>query len=113
MTIPISIEELDQLCVHRPCHGTAHPKEYSDIGAKMPAVRGRVLHWFQEALTDEKKKWVAAALLTLKQVDVVRLIPDLLRAGMSEPNPSFNRAFVTPLARKANWATVAELMLSI
>ena len=108
-----TIEELDRLAVERPCHGSPPLAYYSDVGARMPSIRGSVREWFRNALRDDSKKWFAAAILRLKSDSARALLTELVQAAMTEPDPSFCRAFVLPLKGQATWPEVATAMLDV
>lgn len=93
----VTVDELEELVRTRPCRGSAPPRRYSDILARFPRMRGEVLAWFESALRDETRKWVAATLLAGRREAVAPLVRPLLLAAIREPDPSFNRAFVRPL----------------
>ena len=94
-------------------HGSPPLAYYSDVGARMPAIRGSVREWFRNVLRDDSKKWFAAAILRLKPDSARALLPELVQAAMTEPDPSLCRAFVRPLGGRAIWPEVATTMLDI
>ncbi|MFO0592026.1 MAG: hypothetical protein U0441_31050 [Polyangiaceae bacterium] len=109
----MSVEDLNRRCEERPCMGDVGPGYYAHAAARMPPIRGEILRWFRSALADDSRKWVAAALLRLKPEAVSSLASDLLLAAMSEPNPSFNRAFVRPLRGAIDWQTAVDSLLRL
>ncbi|MGG6463677.1 hypothetical protein [Solilutibacter silvestris] len=54
------------------------------------------LSWFITALKSESQKWFVARLLSVVKPVPRTLLDPLLLAGLSEPNPSTNRAFIQP-----------------
>lgn len=111
MTPPITRDELEALFVQ--AETTPFAQVRKGLVSRMPRLRGEILVCFQEALADERRKWVAARLLCdINATDP--LTRDLLQAAMKEPNPSRNQAFVRPLRRaKVSWETVWDHMSSL
>lgn len=105
--------DLDELVRARRCKGSAHPKAFADVADRIPPMDGDTLDWFRAALADETKKWHAAALLTFEHVDARPVARELMRAALTELNPSFNRAFVRPLRNAVGWSDAVEMMLEM
>jgi hypothetical protein len=79
---------------------------------RMPVLEGAPLEWFRAALADDRRKWLAAALLQLRFEGVPALVDELLRAAMTERDPSFNRSFIRPLRHVSRaWPFLTEKML--
>jgi len=108
----LTVTDLDRLSAERRLRGAARPGALSDVVSRLPALKGRVLQWFRDALRDSNRKWFAAALLSQKSDVVGPLLHDLLRAAMVEPDPSLCRSFVKPLAA-TSWEEVVSTMVEI
>ncbi len=54
--------------------------------------------WFERSLHDEERKWFTAAVFKAQPVPK-ELADRMLRAGVLEKNPSFNRSFVEPCVK--------------
>ncbi len=61
----------------------------------------------------EQKKWVAANVLAAHPASARTLVRELLRAGVREQNPSFNRAFVIPLKPHVTYEDAVVLGLEL
>ncbi len=113
MATPLSVSDLEALVTERPCLGSADPRRYSDVGNRMPRVVGPVAEWFRAALRDERKKWPAAALLTLSPAHAKPLVRELISAALVELDPSYNRAFVRALRGATDWASAVDVLLEL
>ncbi len=113
MSQPLEIADLDRVANERPCRGAVGGRGYGDVAARLPRMRGEVLEWFRAALRDPRRKWVAAAILDAKKDAAAPLVDDLLRAGMVEPNPSMNRAFVLPLRPHLDWPRAVDRLVAL
>lgn len=111
MTQPLTADEFDRIAAERPCRGLQHRDAYSDLTPRMPKMKGEILRWFQDALRDEERKWVAAAILAIKPDSARPLVKNLLTAGLKEADPSLNRAFVTPLEHVSNWPEIVDFII--
>lgn len=109
----LTVKELDRIARERPCIGVQIPNTYSDLSSRLPIVTGEILQWFRDALADEERKWVAAAILETAPDSAKPLVRDLVAAGLKQLNPSFNRAFAIPLATVVSWPEIVNLMLEI
>jgi hypothetical protein len=104
--------DLDELVRSRRCKGSADLRTFADVANRIPRISGEVLLWLQTALRDETAKWHAAALLSFEHVKARPLAKDLMRAALTELNPSYNRAFVRPLRGAVSWAEAVDMMLA-
>jgi hypothetical protein len=84
---------------------------------RMQAARKRVAQntpddwrWLVEALGDSDRKWFVAGVFKFQPVPK-RLFGPMLRAGVLERNPSFNRAFIEPCVRSLGARRVLEALL--
>jgi hypothetical protein len=66
--------------------------------------------WLHDALDDPQKKWFVAEVFRFQSVPK-RLRSAMLRAGIYERNPSFNRLFVEPCVRSYGSRWVKEQLL--
>ena len=99
---------------HEPSAAGATAREASAraLAATLELVSGHLeadAEWFEEALGDEKKSFVAAVLGRLHVPS--RLFAPLMRAAVYEGNPSANRWFVHPCMRTFGARRVAEALL--
>lgn len=84
---------------------------------RMQAARKRVAEnteddwrWLSEALSDPERKWFVADVFNFQPVPK-RIFTSMLRAGVLERNPSFNRAFIEPCVRSLGGRRVLEQLL--
>src|SRR3954471_10467086 len=84
---------------------------------QMQAARRRVAEntpddwrWLAGALDDPERKWFVADVFKFQPVPK-RLFTTMLRAGVLERNPSFNRAFIEPCVRSFGGRRVLEELL--
>jgi hypothetical protein len=66
--------------------------------------------WLADALGDAERKWFVAAVFEFQPVPKV-LFSAMLRAGVLERNPSFNRQFIEPCVRSFGGRPVLEELL--
>jgi hypothetical protein len=85
-----------------------------DEDERIQAARRRVAwntpgdwQWLAEALADAERKWFVADVFESHPVPG-RLLGPMLRAGVLERNPSFNRAFIEPCVRSLGARRVLE-----
>jgi hypothetical protein len=109
----LTIEDLDNVVRTRPCRGKVGRRFYSDLGNRFPKMRGEIRRWFEDALADEERKWVAAALLAVRPEATQSLIIPLLSAAIREPNPSFNRAMIQPLRGTLAYDEASEKLVAL
>ncbi len=88
-----------------------------DADLRMQAARNRVARntpddwrWLTEALADAERKWFVARVFEIHAVPR-RLLGPMLRAGVLEPNPSANRAFIEPCVKSLGARRVLEGLL--
>lgn len=67
--------------------------------------------WVEQALTDDTRKWLAAAVLEAVGNVPNRFFDAMLRAGVYEGNPSFNRTFIRPCVETYGQRRVIETLL--
>jgi hypothetical protein len=84
---------------------------------RMQAARKRVSEntpddwrWLRGALADPERKWFVAGVFKFQPV-AKRLFEPMLRAGVLERNPSFNRVFIEPCVRSFGGRRVLEQLL--
>jgi hypothetical protein len=84
---------------------------------RMQAARKRVAQntpedWrrLAESLNDPGRKWFVAQVFKFQPVPKRLLVP-MLRAGVLERNPSFNRLFIEPCVRSLGGRRVLEVLL--
>jgi hypothetical protein len=84
---------------------------------RLQAARQRIAHnspedwrWLRAALDDPQRKWFVAEVFRFQPVPK-RLLASMLRAGVYERNPSFNRLFVEPCVRSYGARWVKEELL--
>jgi hypothetical protein len=89
-------------------------KPGQDAHWRMQAARKRVSKntpddwlWLREALADPERKLFVALVFKFQPVPK-RLFGPMLRAGVLERNPSFNRAFIEPCVRSFGGRSVLE-----
>jgi hypothetical protein len=98
---------------------------WSDAGLKrvldadrwMQAARKRMARntpddwqWLAESLAHPERKWFVAGVFELHPVPG-RLLGPMLRAGVLEPSPSFNRDFIEPCVASLGARQVMEVLL--
>ncbi|HEX8693605.1 MAG TPA: hypothetical protein VF746_14375 [Longimicrobium sp.] len=88
-----------------------------DVGPRLQAARRRVARntpgdwrWLTEALADAERKWFVAGVFERHPVPG-RLLGPMLRAGVLERNPSFNRLFIEPCVKSLGGRRVLEELL--
>jgi hypothetical protein len=67
--------------------------------------------WLRDALLDPTKKWFVAHVFASQAVPE-SFLPELIRAGVYEHDPSFNRCFVEPCVRDFGAFRIYEALLS-
>lgn len=84
---------------------------------RMHAARKRVARntpddwlWLAEALADPDRKWFVAGVFQFQPVPK-QLFGPMLRAGVLERDPSFNRVFIEPCVRSLGGRRVLEELL--
>jgi len=66
--------------------------------------------WLAEALADSDRKWFVASVFEFQPVPK-RLFAPMLRAGVLERDPSFNRVFIEPCVRSLGGRRVLTALL--
>jgi hypothetical protein len=67
--------------------------------------------WLIKSLSDPERKWFVASVFQNQQIPK-RLFVPMLRAGVLERNPSFNRWFIDPCVRSCGAVRVCTVLLS-
>lgn len=67
--------------------------------------------WLINSLSDPERKWFVASVFQNQQIPKRLLVP-MLRAGVLERNPSFNRWFIDPCVRSYGAVRVCTVLLS-
>jgi len=95
----------------------ARHKPGEDARRLLEAARKRVARntpddwqWLAQALADDERKWFVADVFELQTVPR-RLLGPMVRAGVLERNPSFNRRFIEPCVRSLGGRRVLEELL--
>ena len=81
------------------------------IGSHFPKDTPNALQWWIEALADEQKKWFVARVMEHRHPLPQSLLAPMIRAGVREPDPSRNRAFIQPCVQTFGGISVQQQLL--
>lgn len=112
MTEPLTKNELEE--VSSKYSGKHAPREvHAKLVPRLPKIKEELLNWFEEAFLNDSKKWFAAGLLSLTPQSCKPLKKALLRAAITEENPSFNRNFIAPLRAVMTYPEAINSMIEM
>lgn len=111
----MSSADLDQL--YESWEAASNPRDTPSRMAHIKAARlltasrePEVWRWLADALLDERRKWFVADFFRKYPVPK-RLFDDMIRAGVYEEDPSFNRDFIEPCLLSYGRERVCDALL--